>query len=36
MSFWAWVIAGIIAVFFVVNFIVCCPDLLPWNRRKKK
>ena len=36
MTVGAWIIVGILAVFFVVNFIICCPDLLPWNRRKKK
>ena len=36
MSFWAWVIAGIIAVFFMVNFIVCCPDLRRWKGDGKR
>ena len=36
MTVGGWIIVGILAVFFVANFIICCPDLLPWNRRKKK
>ena len=31
-----WVLIGLIIVMLAVNFIICCPDLLPWNRREKK
>ena len=31
-----WIIVGILAVMFITNFVICCSDLLPWNRRKKK
>lgn len=36
MSAGTWVIIVIIAAMFIGNFILCCPDRLPWNRRKKK
>ena len=35
MGWMGWAAIALIAVIFVVNFIVCCPDLLPWNKRKK-
>ena len=31
----AWAIISVMIGFFIINFIVVCPDKLPWNRRKK-
>ena len=36
MSVWFWVLTGILAVMFLVNFIIICPDKLPGRKRGKK
>lgn len=36
MPWYIWVLIGAVAVIFVIDFIICCPDMLPWNRRKYK
>ena len=36
MSIWLIVLIALVVVMFIGNFIICCPDLLPWNRRKYK
>lgn len=36
MSVWLWVLIGLMVVMLIGNFMICCSDLLPWNRRKKK
>ena len=36
MSGWLIALIAMVVVMFVGSFIICCPDMLPWNRRKKK
>lgn len=31
-----WIIVGILAVLFVANFIMICPDKLPWRKKNDK
>lgn len=31
----AWALLSVMGAFFVINFIMICPDKLPWRRRKK-
>ena len=35
MSPLAWAITAVVIAFFIINFVVICPDKLPWNRRKR-
>ena len=36
MSPLAWALAAVVGAFFIINFIVICPDKLPWNKRREK
>ena len=36
MSVWTVILIALVVIMFVGSFVICCPDLLPWNRRKKK
>lgn len=36
MPWYVWMGLGGIAIMVIIAFCICCPDLLPWNRRKYK
>ena len=36
MSPLAWALAAVVGAFFIINFIMICPDKLPWRKRRGK
>ena len=36
MSIWLIVLIAIVVIMFAGSFVICCPDLIPRKRRKKK